>query len=203
MFQVQSGRFNAAWGREEMTAETRTSQAHPRLVGAGDHGSQAGSVRALSAALGHAVWNDRSRAACPGPQSAEPISLHVLGAEEAQMMPNDCLEALELISSAAHAMATIEDQSQRVQSKAFALIQRIRSERIESNQQIANLQEQLAGSRMISEQLKQQLTQAEERANVAEEWLRRLHDAIVTTFSALKAGDRPDLTTRPQLRSVA
>ena len=109
-------------------------------------------------------------------------------------------------------MTTIEDESQRIRVNALALTQRVRSERIEAEQQVGILQEQLKASHLLANQLKQQLAEeraavvemkaghssieqlkqrladAEERADVAEEWLQRLQEAIVSSFSARRAG---------------
>ena len=133
--------------------------------------------------------------------------------DEAAAKSRDYLQALELIGTAARTMTTIEDESQRIRVNAFALTERVRSERIEADQQVGVLQEQLKASHLLAaqlkqqlaeeraiiaeakashsaiEQLKQRLAQAEERADVAEEWLQRLQEAIISSFSDRRGGE--------------
>jgi NAD(P)-dependent dehydrogenase (short-subunit alcohol dehydrogenase family) len=111
------------------------------------------------------------------------------GDDEAPAKPRNHLESLELISTAARTMASIEDESQRIRANAFAPTQRVRSERLEIDQQIGVLQEQLKASNLLAEQLGQRLAEAEERANVAEEWLLHFQNAIVSAFSAHRAAE--------------
>ena len=108
---------------------------------------------------------------------------------DAQAQSPNYLEALEMISSAALTMASIEDQSHRIRANAFALTQRVRSERFETDQQISVLQEQLEASHYVAEQLRQQLAHAEERASVAEEWLQRFQEAIASAFAARRTAE--------------
>ena len=119
-------------------------------------------------------------------------------AAAATATPPNYLETLEMISGAALTMASIEDQSQRIRANALALTQRVRSDRLEAGQQIGVLQEQLKASHMLAERLRQQLAQAEERASVAEEWLKRFHEAINSAFAARRAAETAaDSTTAP------
>ena len=99
----------------------------------------------------------------------------------------DHLQALELISGAAQAMQMVESHSHKIQAKAFELLQHSRSKRIEASQQIASLQERLIASEANVEQLTKRLAEAEARANTAEHWLRRFHDAINTAFADKRA----------------
>jgi hypothetical protein len=94
-----------------------------------------------------------------------------------------------MISSAARTITSLEDESQRIKANAFALTQRVRSERLETDQQIGVLQEQLKASNLLAEQLRQQLADAEERANVAEEWLHHFQKAIASAFAARRAAE--------------
>ena len=99
----------------------------------------------------------------------------------------DHLQALELISGAAQAMQMVESHSHKIQAKAFELLQHSRSKRIEASQQIASLQERLIASEANVEQLTKRLAEAEKRADTAEHWLRRFHDAINTAFADKRA----------------
>lgn len=103
----------------------------------------------------------------------------------------DHLQALELITGAAQAMQMVEHHSHKIQAKAFELLQHSRSKRIEASQQISGLQEKLLASEAKVEQLTKRLAEAEARANTAEHWLRRFHDAINTAF-ADKRSCQPD-----------
>ena len=103
----------------------------------------------------------------------------------------DHLQAIELITGAAQAMQMVEHHSHKIQAKAFELLQHSRSKRIEASQQISGLQERLIASEAKVEQLTKRLAEAEARANTAEHWLRRFHDAINTAF-ADKRSCQPD-----------
>jgi DNA repair exonuclease SbcCD ATPase subunit len=152
------------------------------LVITADGVSQTGASRQAGAAA-QPVHVDAS-------EFVEPISLHLLRAEGARTAEPGYLQALELISGAAHTMASIEDQSQRIQAKALELTQRARSDRLEALQKIATLQEQLMESQTLVEQLDRRLAEAEERAATAEEWLQRFREAAISAFAARrKAGD--------------
>lgn len=96
------------------------------------------------------------------------------------------LETLELVNNAARAMATMEDHSQRIQAKAYELTQRARADRLEANQYISFLEEQLAASETRSLELAQQLDEAESRARTSHEWLDRFQQTIGTVFAASK-----------------
>ncbi|MBR1226170.1 MULTISPECIES: hypothetical protein [unclassified Bradyrhizobium] len=116
----------------------------------------------------------------------------VLSVPSAAARPKDAdspdhLQALELISGAAQAMQMVESHSHKIQAKAFELLQHSRSKRIEASQQIASLQERLIASEANVEQLTKRLAEAEARANTAEHWLRRFHDAINTAFADKRA----------------
>jgi hypothetical protein len=100
--------------------------------------------------------------------------------------PSSYLETLELVNSAARAMATMEDHSQRIQAKTFELTQRARADRLEANQYISFLEEQLAASEARSLELAQQLDEAELRARTSHEWLGRFQQTISTVFAASK-----------------
>jgi len=177
--------------------------------------SRADRARPPNAATGlQIVRTERSVVARGTSEPAEPI-LPGQGPDpgEAAAKSHDYLHALEMISSAARAMTNIEDESQRIRVNALALTQRVRSERIEADQQVCILREQLKASHLLTEQLKQQLAEeraataeakashpsieqlkqqlahAEERADVAEEWLQRFQEAIVSSFSDHRAAE--------------
>lgn len=99
----------------------------------------------------------------------------------------DYLQGLELVNRAARAMQTMEDHSQQIQNKAFEFMQQARYNRLEAEQKIATLQEELAASESKIDELSKKLEQAEQRAKTAEEWLRRFLDAINTGFAARRA----------------
>ncbi|MGH6711206.1 MAG: hypothetical protein ACREEK_19815, partial [Bradyrhizobium sp.] len=58
----------------------------------------------------------------------------------------DYLQALELVSGAAQTMQSMEDNANRIQAKAFEIMQQARTDRQESHERIANLVEQLTAS---------------------------------------------------------
>jgi HPt (histidine-containing phosphotransfer) domain-containing protein len=158
------------------------------------------------------VRTERSIVARDTSDSADPISA-MQGPGFDETKSRDYLQALEMIGTAARTMTSIEDESQRIRVNALALTQRVRSERIEAEQQVCVLQEQLKTSHFLADQLKQQLAEeraaiaelkashssieelkqrladAEERADLAEEWLQRFQEAIVSSFSALRAAE--------------
>jgi hypothetical protein len=201
-----------------MATEQRVPRVQPRLVRVEDSTSQADVAWSPKSAarLLQVVESELPALARTASEPAEPTSsMQCPVAVEAPAQSRNYLQALEMLGSAARAMATIEDESQRIRANAFALTQRVRSERIEADQHIGVLQEQLRASHSLAEQLKrqlaeaeeranaaevkanhsltekleQQLAQAEERANLAEEWLQRFQETIVSTFSARRAAE--------------
>jgi hypothetical protein len=203
---------------DKMATDQRVPRIQPRLVRVEGRTSQADHARLLNAATGlipvQIVRTERSIVGRDTSEPAEPMSsMQGLGPDEAAAKSRDCLQALEMIGAAARTMTSIEDESQRIRVNALALTQRVRSERIEADQQISVLQEQLKASHLLAEQLKQQLAEerartaevkasrpsieqleqqlahAEERADVAEEWLQRLQEAIVSSFSSRRAAE--------------
>jgi hypothetical protein len=196
-----------------MATDQRVSRVQPRIVRVEDRTSQADYPRPPNAATGlipiQIVRSERSIVGRDTSERAEPISsMQGSRPDEGPAKSRDYLQALELISTAARTMTSIEDESQRIRVNAFALTERVRSERFEADQQVGALQEQLKVSHLLAaqlkqqladeraaiaeakashssiEQLKQRLAHAEERADVAEEWLQRLQEAIVSSFSA-------------------
>jgi hypothetical protein len=99
----------------------------------------------------------------------------------------DYLQALELVSGAAQTMQSMEEQSSRIQTKAFELMQQARSERHESHERIANLVEQLTASEARAEELEAQLAEAELRAQTAEQWLSRFMETVNEAFAVRKS----------------
>jgi hypothetical protein len=136
------------------------------------------------------VQKEMSSLASSTPESAEPsASIQVSGDDETAVQSRNYLQTLDMISSAARTITSLEDESHRIKANAFALTQRVRSERLETDQQIGVLQEQLKASHLLAEQLRHQLADAEERANVAEEWLQHFQKAIVSAFAARRAAE--------------
>jgi hypothetical protein len=114
----------------------------------------------------------------------------------------DYLEALELINGAGQAMSAMEEQSQKIQAKAFELAERARVDRLAAIEQIASLEQQLAVSETRAAELSRLLADAELRAQTAQEWLQRFLETINGTFSSLRtapAREQPE----PGRRSVA
>ncbi|HWX57885.1 hypothetical protein [Bradyrhizobium sp.] len=173
-----------------MAVEQRVSRIQPRLVVVEERFSQADAAWPSNAAAQsiQIVQTERSTPAGNAPEFAAPIASMPDGGDAQAQSPN-YHEALEMISSAALTMASIEDQSHRIRANAFALTQRVRSERFETDQQISVLQGQLEASHFVAEQLRQQLAQAEERASVAEEWLQRFQEAIASAFAARRTAE--------------
>jgi prophage tail gpP-like protein len=175
-----------------MATDQRTARIQPRLVRVEDRTTQADPASSPNPAvrLIQVVQAEQSHLATGTSEAPEPVSaIQVAGDDEASAQARNYLQTLEMISSAARTMATIEDESQRIRANAFALTQRVRSERLETDQQIVILQEQLKASNLLTEQLRQQLAETEERANVAEEWLRHFQNAINSAFSAHRAAE--------------
>jgi hypothetical protein len=175
-----------------MATDQRMPKLQPRLVRVEDRTTQADPASPSNPAvrLIQVVQAERSSIATRTSESAEPIaSIQVAGDDEASSQARNYLQTLEMISTAARTMASIEDESQRIRANAFALTQRVRSERLETDQQIVVLQEQLNASNLLAEQLRQQLADAEERADIAEEWLRHFQNAIASAFSAHRAAE--------------
>ena len=175
-----------------MATDQRMPRIQPRLVRVEDSTSlpDAAAPPSSGARLIQIVQTDRSSAARSTSEATERVaSIQVSGDDEAAEQSRNYLQTLDIISCAARTMASIEDESQRIRANAFALAQRVRSERLETDQQISALQEQLKASNLLAEQLRQQLAETEERANVAEEWLRHFQNAITSAFSARHAAE--------------
>ena len=201
-----------------MATDQAVPRIQPRIVRIEDRTSQADRARPLNAATGllpvQIVRTERSILGRDTSDTAEPFSsMQGPGLDEAAAKSRDYLQVLDMISTAARTMTSIEDESQRIRVNAFALTERVRSERIEAEQQVGVLQEQLKTSHLLAAQLKQQLAEeraniaemkashssieqlkqrlahAEERADVAEEWLQRFQEAIVSSFSIRGAAE--------------
>ncbi|CAN7648047.1 hypothetical protein LJR220_006078 [Bradyrhizobium sp. LjRoot220] len=99
----------------------------------------------------------------------------------------DYLQALELVSGAAQTMQSMEEQSARIQTKAFELMQQARTDRQEAHERIANLASQLTASEARAEELERQLAEAELRAQTAEQWLSRFMETVNEAFAVRKS----------------
>jgi len=99
----------------------------------------------------------------------------------------DYLEALELVSGAAQTMQSMEEQSTRIQTKAFELMQQARTDRQEAHERIAGLVNQLTASEARAEELERQLAEAELRAQTAEQWLSRFMETVNEAFAVRKS----------------
>jgi hypothetical protein len=174
-----------------MATDQRTARIQPRLVRVEDGTNQPDRVGSPNsvARLIQVVQTEMSSLASSTAESAEPSAIQVSGDDETAEQSRNYLHTLEMISSAARTITSLEDESQRIKANAFALTQRVRSERLETDQQIGVLQEQLKASNLLAEQLRQQLADAEERANVAEEWLHHFQKAIASAFAARRAAE--------------
>jgi hypothetical protein len=199
-----------------MATDQSVPRIQPRIVRVEDRTSWADRARPAGAAAGlipiQIVRTERSIVARDTSESADPTSsMPGPDFDDVAAKSRDYLQALEMIGTAARTMTSIEDESQRIRVNALALTQRVRSERIEAEQQVGVLQQQLKTSHLLVDQLKQQLAEeraalaelkashssieelkqrladAEERADVAEEWLQRFQEAIVSAFSACRA----------------
>ena len=99
----------------------------------------------------------------------------------------DYLEALKLVSGAGQTMQSMEEESARIQAKAFELMQQARTDRQEAHERIAELANQLTASEARAEQLEQQLAEMELRAQTAEQWLGRFMETVNEAFAVRKS----------------
>ena len=99
----------------------------------------------------------------------------------------DYLQALELVSGAAQTMQSMEEQSARIQTKAFELMQQARTDRQEAHERLAELANQLTASEARAEELERQLAEAELRAQTAEQWLSRFMETVTEAFAVRKS----------------
>ena len=99
----------------------------------------------------------------------------------------DYLQALELVSGAAQTMQSMEEQSARIQTKAFELMQQARTDRQEAHERLAELANQLTESEARAEELERQLAEAELRAQTAEQWLSRFMETVTEAFAVRKS----------------
>ena len=99
----------------------------------------------------------------------------------------DYLQALELVSGAAQTMQSMEEQSARIQTKAFELMQQARTDRQEAHERLAELANQLTASEARAEELERQLAEAELRAQTAEQWLGRFMETVTEAFAVRKS----------------
>jgi hypothetical protein len=106
--------------------------------------------------------------------------------DTARALP-DYLQALELVSGAAQAMQSMEENSSRIQAKAFELMQQARTDRQEAHERLANLVNQLTASEARAEELERQLAEAELRAQTAEQWLSRFMETVNEAFAVRKS----------------
>jgi hypothetical protein len=108
-------------------------------------------------------------------------------ASDAERACPDYLQALELVSGAAQTMQSMEEQSSRIQAKAFELMQQARTDRQEAHERLATLVSQLTASEARVEELEQQLAEAELRAQTAEQWLSRFMETVNEAFAVRKS----------------
>ena len=99
----------------------------------------------------------------------------------------DYLQALELVSGAAQTMQSMEENSARIQAKAFEMMQQARSDRQEAHERLATLADQLTLSEARIEELERQLAEAELRAQTAEQWLGRFMETVNEAFAVRKS----------------
>ena len=99
----------------------------------------------------------------------------------------DYLQALELVSGAAQTMQSMEENSARIQAKAFEMMQQARSDRQEAHERLATLADQLTVSEARIEELEGQLAEAELRAQTAEQWLSRFMETVNEAFAVRKS----------------
>ena len=99
----------------------------------------------------------------------------------------DYLHALELVSGAAQTMQSMEEQSARIQTKAFEMMQQARTDRQEAHERLADLANQLTASEARAEELERQLAEAELRAQTAEQWLSRFMETVNEAFAVRKS----------------
>jgi len=101
--------------------------------------------------------------------------------------PPDYLQALELVSGAAQTMQSMEENANRIQAKAFEMMQQARSDRQEAHERLATLVNQLTASEARIEELEGQLAEAELRAQTAEQWLSRFMETVNEAFAVRKS----------------
>lgn len=99
----------------------------------------------------------------------------------------DYLQALELVSGAAQTMQSMEENSSRIQAKAFELMQQARTDRQEAHERMAKLVDQLTASEARAGELERQLAEAESRAQTAEQWLSRFMETVNDAFAVRKS----------------
>lgn len=99
------------------------------------------------------------------------------------------LEALDMISSAAELLTAMESHSQKVQAKAYEITQRAQLDIRVANEQVAALQRALSEKEAQIADLNKRVTTAEDRAQTAQQWLRRFQDTVTKAFPAHKLGD--------------
>src|SRR5690349_9916078 len=117
-----------------MATDQVVPRIQPRIVRVEDRTSLADRARPPNVAAGlQIVRTEQSMVAPDTAESAEQISsVQGPGLDEAATS-RDYLQALEMISTAARTMTSIEDESQRIRANALALTHRVRSERIEAD----------------------------------------------------------------------
>jgi hypothetical protein len=99
----------------------------------------------------------------------------------------DYLQALELVSGAAQTMQAMEENSSRIQAKAFEMMQQARTDRQEAHERLASFADQLTASEARVAELEQQLAEAELRAQTAEQWLSRFMETVNEAFVVRKS----------------
>jgi hypothetical protein len=84
-------------------------------------------------------------------------------------------------------MQSMEENSSRIQTKAFELMQQARIDRQEAHERIAKLVDQLTASEARAGELERQLVEAELRAQTAEQWLSRFMETVTDAFAVRKS----------------
>jgi hypothetical protein len=150
------------------------------------------SPRIRAAEPGHAASNDPDDLLRIQPiESGGRQAFRSGGTAKPNQVWPDYLEALELINGAGQAMAALEDHSERIQTKAFELTEKAKTDRLAAGQQIASLQQRLAANETRVAELERLLAEAELRAQTAQQWLRRFLETINSAFARHRAEPRP------------
>ena len=99
------------------------------------------------------------------------------GASPEKSKHGDWSASLTMVHQAAEAMRATTAQAQAIEARALKLLQSAREELQSAHAMIQSLQTQLQAA-------EKRVEDAERRAQEAEEWLRRIHESIISELSA-------------------
>ena len=103
--------------------------------------------------------------------------------------PQDWTSLIERVRAAAHRTREVEAQAQEQEQRVHELLELVRDDIKLASERVRAAEARAANIQALAEQriraAEERADAAEERARIAEDWLKQVHEAIVSEFSTL------------------